>query len=173
MLVNPNLAPVGAGPSHSPVLGRAVRVVLAEEHAGIRRTLRQLLEREADIELIADGGDLETILGYVRDRSPRVMVLDLSLLGDSSLEAIRDLRCQVPETEIVVLSMQDSPLLARKALDADAIAFVLKEMADSDLPEAIRCAARGVRYVSPTVRRPAAAPNRRTVIGAYSEVALG
>jgi DNA-binding NarL/FixJ family response regulator len=149
MLVNPHFAPADQSPSDGHRPAGAVRVVLADDHAVIRRTLRRLLDGEADIEVIADAGDLETVVGCARDRRPQVMVLDLSMLGESSLDAIRDLRRQVPDTEIVVLSMQDSPLLARKALDADAIAFVRKEMADADLPEAVRCAARGVRYVSP------------------------
>ena len=151
MQVNRLHSPADEGP---PDAGRAVapvRVLLADDHAEIRRTLRRRLEGEADIEVIAEAGDLETVVGYVIDRQPRVMVLDLGMLGGSSLEEIRHLRRQVPATEIVVLTMEDSPLIARKTLDADAIAFVRKELADADLPEAVRCAARGVRYMSPLV----------------------
>jgi DNA-binding NarL/FixJ family response regulator len=151
MLVNRNLAPPDDSPCDGRYAGRMVRVVLADDHAAIRRTLRRRLDGEADIEVIAEADDLKTVVEYVRDREPQVMVIDLGMLGDSSLNAIRHLRRQAPGTEIVVLTMQDSPLLARKALDADAVGFVRKELADTDLPEAVRCAARGVRYMSPQV----------------------
>jgi DNA-binding NarL/FixJ family response regulator len=151
MQVNRLHSPADEGPSDAGRAVAPVRVLLADDHAAIRRTLRRRLEGEADIEVIAEAGDLETVVGYVIDRQPRVVVLDLGMLGGSSLEEIRHLRRQVPATEIVVLTMEDSPLIARKALDADAIAFVRKELADADLPEAVRCAARGVRYMSPLV----------------------
>src|ERR1039458_3854692 len=128
MLVNPHCAPADESSSDGHRPAGAVRVVLADDHAVIRRTLRRLLDGEADIEVIADAGYCETVVVGARDRRPQVMVLDLSMLGESSLDAIRDLRRQVPDTEIVVLSMQDNPLLAHKALDADAIALVRKGM---------------------------------------------
>jgi DNA-binding NarL/FixJ family response regulator len=128
-----------------------VRVLLADDHPVIRGTLRRRLEGEADIEVIGEAGDLETVVESVLDRQPRVLVLDLGMLGKSGRDAIRGLRRRMPATEIVVLTMQDSPLLGRMALDADAVAFVRKELADADLPEAVRCAARGVRYMSPLV----------------------
>jgi DNA-binding NarL/FixJ family response regulator len=152
MLANRHLAAADERPPDHRRTVPTVRVVLADDHVAIRHTLRRRLDSEADIEVVGEAGDLETVVGYVRERQPRVMVLDLGMLGASSLEAIRWLRQQVPDTEIVVLTMQDSPLIARKALEeGDAIAFVRKELADADLPEAVRCAALGVRYLSPLI----------------------
>ena len=91
------------------------------------------------------------------------------MLGESSLTAIRQLRKQVPATEIVVLTMQDNPLLARKALDADAAGFVRKDLADADLPDAVRCAARGVRYLSPQVATQLIAFDDRTQLIAFDD----
>jgi DNA-binding NarL/FixJ family response regulator len=138
-------------PSSGDRAAAPVRVLVADDHPAIRRTLRRRLEAEADIEVIGEAGDLETAVASAFDKQPRVLVLDLGMLGESGRKPIRDLRRQIPATEIVVLTMQDSPLLARMALDADALAFVRKELADADLPEAVRCAARGVRYMSPLV----------------------
>jgi two-component system response regulator NreC len=78
----------------------------------------------------------------------------------SSIETISRLRERVPETEIVVLTMEESPLFARRALDAGAIGFVLKHHADSELPLAVRAAGRGCQYVSPRVAAGLAALNR-------------
>jgi two-component system response regulator NreC len=65
---------------------------------------------------------------------------------------IRRLREQVPDTEIVVLTMERNPVFAQRALDAGAIGFVLKHKSDAELPQAVRLAARGQEYVSPYVR---------------------
>ncbi len=151
MTVHTHSARADECPSDGGVRVEKIRVVLADDNAAIRRTLRRRLEGEPNIEVIAEAGDLETGVGYVIDRQPRVLVLDLGMLGEPGLDSLRWLRTQVPATEIVVLTMQDSPLLARKALDSDAIGFVRKELADADLPEAVHFAARGVRYVSPLV----------------------
>jgi DNA-binding NarL/FixJ family response regulator len=75
----------------------------------------------------------------------------LCSLDESRVEAVRHLREQAPSTEIVVLTMHESPTLGKQALEAGAIAFVLKDTADSELPEAVRRAARGERYTSPRV----------------------
>jgi two-component system response regulator NreC len=128
---------------------RPIRVVLGDDHAMMRRSLRLLLESEDDLEVIAEAGDLETVMRHVREHRPRVLALDLGMPNGSSIEAIRRLREEVPGMEIVVLTMEDSPVFAQQALDAGAIGFVLKDMADEDLPEAVRRAAHGLHYVSP------------------------
>ena len=128
-----------------------IRVVLADDHALMRRSLRLLIESEPDLEVIAEASDLETVMRHVREHRPHVLVLDLGMPNGSSVEAIRRLRVEVPSTEIVVLTMEESPAFAQQALGAGATAFVLKERSDEDLPDAVRRAARGQHYVSPRV----------------------
>jgi two-component system response regulator NreC len=118
----------------------------------MRRSLRQLLESEEALDVIAEETDLTAVERNLERHSPRVLVLDLGMYAGSSIGAIRRLRKAAPDTRIVVLTMDDDPIFARHALDAGASAFVLKEMADADLPEAIVQAARGGEYVSPRVR---------------------
>jgi two-component system response regulator NreC len=117
----------------------------------MRRSLRQLLDREENVEVVAEAGDLRTVMRHVHDRPPHVLVLDVSMPDGSSIEAVRSLRGEVPSTEIVVLTMEDSPGFAQQALDAGAIGFVLKDFADVELNPAVRAAARGEQYVSPQV----------------------
>ena len=128
-----------------------IRVVLADDHEAMRRNLRRVLEADRGISVIAEGDDLGTVMRYVQTQHPNVLVLDLSMRSGSSIEAIRRLREGVPGTEIVVLKMEENAAFAQHAIDAGAIGFVLKDTADSELPEAIRCAAHRREYVSPRV----------------------
>jgi two-component system, NarL family, response regulator NreC len=126
-----------------------IRIVLADDHAVVRSGLRLLLDGEDGLEVVAEAGDLEGAERYVRGHHPTVLVLDLNMPGGSSLEAIPHIREHNPETQIVVLTMQQEPAFARHALSAGAIGYVLKEAADDELVEAVRRAARGESYLNP------------------------
>lgn len=128
-----------------------IRVILADDHHVVRRNLRLLLDAEQDVEVIAEATDISMVLHHVPVHVPRVLVLDLRIANGASLDAIRRLRSEVPETEIVVLTMEESPAFAHQALQAGAIGFVLKDKADAELTDAIRRAASGEEYVSSCV----------------------
>ncbi len=134
----------GAGASVEPI-----RIVLADDHAVVRSGLRMLLDSESDFEVVAEASDVESARRYVLGHRPRVLVLDLNMPGGSSLEAIPVIREQSPETQIVVLTMQQEPAFAREALGAGALGYVLKEAADDELVEAVRRAAAGESYLNP------------------------
>jgi two-component system response regulator NreC len=150
--------------SLQPLAALPIRVVLADDHAAVRRNLRLLLNAEEDVEVIAEATDLTMVARHLHGHRPHVLVLDLDLPNGSSIETIRRLRVQAPQTEIVVMTMQDSPVFAQHALDAGAIGFVLKDRADSELPAAVRCAAQAKQYVSERVAARLAAL-RRSVDG--------
>jgi DNA-binding NarL/FixJ family response regulator len=128
-----------------------IRVVFAIDHGSLCRSLRALLDGESDVEVIAMLRDLEGAVRAVRAQLPHVIVVDVGIARGGVAEAIARLRLGVPETEVVVLTMEDSPLAAQRVIDAGAIGFVLKDRADSELPPAIRHAARGDEFVSPHV----------------------
>lgn len=128
-----------------------IRVVLADDHTLMRRSLRLLLDGEDDVEVVAEAFDLATVVSHVGRHRPNVLVADLRLPTGSSIDVIRKLRAQAPNTEVVVLTMDESPLFAQHAMDAGAIGYVLKDRADSELVTAIRCAANGAEYVSARV----------------------
>ncbi len=127
----------------------AIRVVLADDHDLVRRSLRLLLQSEGDLEVIAESGDLITALRHVSHHRPHVLLLDLHMQNGGSLDLIRRIRTTMPETQVVVISMEDSPVFAQHALEAGAIGYVLKDSATDELGTAIRLAARAERYVSP------------------------
>jgi two-component system response regulator NreC len=126
-----------------------IRVVIADDHAVVRRGLRQLLDAEEGFEVVAEAADLAGARRYVRGHHPDVLVLDLNLPEGLSLGAIPELRAECPDTQIVVLTMQNEPAYARQALGAGALGYVLKEAAESELVEAIRRAAEGDSYLNP------------------------
>jgi two-component system response regulator NreC len=126
-----------------------IRVVIADDHALVRRGLRQLLEGESGFEVVAEAGDVDAARRYVRGHHPHVLVLDLNMAGESSLEAIPGIREEFPDTQIVVLTMQNEPAYARRALSDGVLGYVLKEAADSELIDAVRAAAVGESYLNP------------------------
>ncbi len=128
-----------------------VRLVLADDHESVRRSLRLLLSGEPDVEVVAEAGDLQTAVRQLNGSSPNVLVLDLHMRGAPGIETIRRLRLQAPETEIVVVTMEPSPVFAQQMIEAGAIGFVLKDRADVELPAAVRHAAKGEEYISPQV----------------------
>lgn len=124
-------------------------IVLADDHAVVRAGLRLLLQAEPGWEVVAEAGDTETAVRKVAGHRPDVLVLDLNMPGGSTLEALPAIAARSPETRVVVLTMQDDPEYARRAIAAGAKAYVLKESADVELVEAIHRAARGDTYLSP------------------------
>jgi two-component system response regulator NreC len=127
----------------------AISVVLADDHQIVRDGIRMVLESEADIGVVAEAGDAEAAARYVLGHKPRVLVLDLSMPGGSSLDVIPKILENSPETAIVVLTMQSEPAFARQALRAGAKGYVVKHSAAGELVDAIRAAIKGETYVNP------------------------
>ncbi|HET9185369.1 MAG TPA: response regulator transcription factor [Solirubrobacterales bacterium] len=142
---------VAAVQSDGPVAAEQapITVVIADDHVVVRTGLRLILEAEEGFEVLAEADDVQSARRYVGARRPKVLVLDLNMPGEPSLPAIPSLREKSPETQIVVLTMQDDPAFAREALRAGALGFVLKRAAESELIEAVRLAARGEPYLNP------------------------
>ena len=126
-----------------------IRIVIADDHAVVRRGLRQVLEAEPGFDLVAEAANLDDARRYVRGYHPQVLVLDLNMPGGSSIEHIPTIRSECPDTQIVVLTMQSEPAYARRALSAGALGYVLKEAAEEELVEAIKRAAVGDTYLNP------------------------
>lgn len=138
-------------------------IVLADDHTIVRSALRALLEAEAEFVVVAEAGEVEEAVRKVLAYKPRVLVLDLSMPGGSTLAAIPRMLHASADTAIVVLTMEDEPRFAREALRAGALGFVLKEAADSELVDAVHAAVKGQRYLNPQLGGLiAAAPEKST-----------
>jgi two-component system response regulator NreC len=126
-----------------------IRIVLADDHAVVRSGLRLLLDNEPDLEVVAEAGDLGSARRYVRGHHPAVLVLDLSMPDGSCLEKIPSIREESPATQIVVLTAHREPAVARQALGAGALGYVLKDAANDELVEAVRRVAAGESFLDP------------------------
>ena len=143
--------------------GRKISIVLADDHRVVRAGLRLLLDSEPDFEVVGEAGDVSESMRKVSAFHPDVLVLDLNMPGEATLDVIPALRSEFPQTQIVVLTMQSDPAFARDALRAGALGYVLKEAADGELVQAVRQAADGVTYLNPMLgARLAAEPAERT-----------
>ena len=130
-------------------MGRPIRIVLADDHAVVRRALGLLLEAEQDLEVVAGAGDVEATVRYVRGHKPDVLVLDLNMPGGPSLGAVPEMLRASPETGVVVLTMETDPTYAREAIQAGVLGYVLKQAAQDELVSAVRLAAAGKTYLQP------------------------
>ncbi len=117
----------------------------------MREGLRSLLDIEEGIEVIVQAEDLRSALHCVYRDMPHVLVLDLGMVRGSSDETIGRLRTRAPGTQIVLLTLEESPVLAQHVLACGALGYVLKDRADAELADAVRAAARGDKYISPRV----------------------
>jgi DNA-binding NarL/FixJ family response regulator len=130
------------------------RVLLADDHALVRRGLRLVLDAEPDLEVVAEAGDGAEAIE--RGLAPEVdlAVLDISMPRMTGLQAARELNRRRPELRILMLSMHQSERYLFEALKAGTAGYVLKSVADRDLVEACRAAMRGERFLYPGAMTP-------------------
>lgn len=125
-----------------------IRVLLAEDHKVVREGLRALLQREPDIEVVAEAEDGAQVEQLTLDLAPEVAVVDIGLPKLSGIEATRRLRERHPTVRVLVLSMYDDAQTVEQALRAGARGYVLKGVGVADLCQAIRAVHRGELYLS-------------------------
>jgi len=130
-----------------------VRVLIADDHGIVRSGLRLLLERQPDIEVIAEAADgAEAREIAVRER-PDLAILDVRMPKLTGLQVTRELKKQAPEVSVLILSMHDDERYLFEALKAGASGYVLKTQADTDLMEAIRAVERGEPFLTPAAQQ--------------------
>jgi DNA-binding NarL/FixJ family response regulator len=125
------------------------RVLLADDHAVVRRGLRMVLDAEPDLEVVAEAGDGREALELGTGEPIDLAVLDVSMPRLTGLQVARELAARRPELPILILSMHDNEEYLFEALRAGASGYVLKSAADHDLIEACRAALRGETFLYP------------------------
>jgi two-component system response regulator NreC len=128
-----------------------VRVLVVDDHAVVRAGLRLLIDREESMVVVDEAADANEAIFRVMEHKPDVLLIDVTLPGESGIQAIPKLLAASPDTKILVLSMHDDPRYVREAFAAGASAYVLKEAADSEVVAAIREVAAGGSYVNPVL----------------------
>jgi|CXWL01.1.fsa_nt_gi DNA-binding NarL/FixJ family response regulator len=138
----------------NPSSDRPIRIMLVDDHNVVRRGLAALLEMEGGFEVVAEAEDGETALRRAGEVQPDVVMLDLSMPRLNGLETARRLRRQLPQTQVLVLSMHEDEEFVAQALQAGAGGYVLKRSMEEELFLALRAVANGNVFVSPAVARP-------------------
>ncbi|MEV5101453.1 response regulator [Streptomyces massasporeus] len=125
------------------------RILLADDHALVRRGVRLILDAEPDLTVVAEADDGAEAVARARQHRPDLAVLDIAMPRLTGLQAARELSRTCPETRILILTMYDNEQYFFEALGAGASGYVLKSVADRDLVEACRATMRGEPFLYP------------------------
>jgi DNA-binding NarL/FixJ family response regulator len=126
------------------------RLLIADDHAMVRRGLRMVLDAEPDLRVVAEAGDGAEAVRLADELELDLAVLDVSMPRLTGLQATAELARRRPELRVLMLSMHDNEQYLFEALKAGASGYVLKSAADRDLVEACRAALRGEPFLYPS-----------------------
>ncbi len=125
-----------------------MRILIADDHGIVRGGLRLLLDRQPDMQVVAEAGDVvEAVQMALRER-PDICVLDVSMPRMTGLQATVEIKSHAPEIAVLVLSMYDDERYLFEALQAGASGYILKQEADTALVDAVRAVARGEPFMT-------------------------
>ncbi|MEV4458465.1 response regulator transcription factor [Microbispora sp. NPDC049633] len=125
------------------------RILLADDHALVRRGLRLILDAEPDLEVVAEAADGAEAVEAVRSEEIDLAFLDIAMPRMTGIQAAREISRLAPQVRILILSMYDNEQYFFEALKAGASGYVLKSVADQDLLDACRAAMRGEPFLYP------------------------
>jgi DNA-binding NarL/FixJ family response regulator len=130
-----------------------VRILIADDHGIVRSGLRLLLDRQSDMQVVAEAEDGVDALQKAVSEKPDVAILDVAMPRMTGLQATHEIKKQSPETQVLILSMHDDERYLFEALRAGAAGYVHNRAADQDLLDAIRAAARGEPFLTPAAQQ--------------------
>ncbi|NEA52049.1 response regulator transcription factor [Streptomyces sp. SID10815] len=136
-------------PPASGAAPRTIRILLADDHALVRRGVRLILDQEPDLEVVAEAGDGAEAIEMARTHEVDLAVLDIAMPRLTGLQATRELASLKPDLRILMLTMHDNEQYFFQALKAGACGYVLKSVADRDLVAACRAAMRDEPFLYP------------------------
>ncbi|MCZ7537207.1 MAG: response regulator transcription factor [Acidimicrobiia bacterium] len=143
-------------------MAEPIRVALCDDHAVVRSGLRRILADEDDIEVVGEAADATEAVALATAERPDVFVMDLGLPGTSGIDATRQVLDASPATAVLVLTVHDDVAYLRKAFDAGARGYLVKDAADVELVLAVRHVASGQEYVHPSLGAALLAPDAAT-----------
>ena len=126
-----------------------IRILIVDDHKLVRSGLRMLIDAEDDLEVVGEAGSVRDAIFEARTCNPAMILIDVTMPGESGIVGVPKLLAEHPDVKILVLSMQDDAHYVREAFAAGASGYVLKDAAGAELVAAIREVANGGRYVHP------------------------
>jgi DNA-binding NarL/FixJ family response regulator len=130
-----------------------IRILLADDHHIVRQGIRQLLESEADLQVVAEAGDGEEAQALIQKHKPDVAVLDIQMPKASGIEVTRWVRAHLPQVGVLVLTAYDDDPYVMAVLQAGANGYVLKTASTDELIQAVRDVNEGKSALDPAVTR--------------------
>jgi two-component system response regulator NreC len=129
----------------------SVKILIADDHQIVRQGLRFLLEKEADLKVVAEAEDGRTTVRLARELTPGVIIMDVAMPDLNGIEATRQIIMESPGTKVIALSMYADRRFVVNMLKAGASGYLLKECAFEELTRAIRVVLAHKTYLSPGV----------------------
>jgi two-component system response regulator DevR len=130
-----------------------LKVMLVDDHEVVRQGLRALIEAEQDMEVVAEASDGKQALDMARVHRPQIVVMDIRMPGGGGVEACREIRDHLPDTQVIMLTSFSDDEALFNSIMAGAAGFVLKQIRGGDLVEAIRKVGGGDSLLDPGVTR--------------------
>jgi DNA-binding NarL/FixJ family response regulator len=128
--------------------GNKIKVVIVDDHPLFRERLAQLINHEPDMEVTGESDTAEDAIQLIRNRSPDLAIIDITLKGSSGLELIKSIKALSIGVPVLVLSMHEESLYAERALHAGATGYITKHQAADEVLSAIRRVLAGEVYLS-------------------------
>jgi DNA-binding NarL/FixJ family response regulator len=138
-----------------------ITVLLADDHALVRKGFRRMLEDDRAISVVGEASDGNEAVRLALQLRPNVTVMDCALPGVNGIEATRQIRAKNADATVLMLSMHSEDTLVRQALEAGARGYILKNASDLDLVAAVKRAASGELVLDPQLAKPAALKGER------------
>ena len=129
----------------------AKRIVIVDDHPLFRKGLEQLISSSDGLAICGEAGNAAKAMDVIRQITPDLVIVDLSLPGANGIELIKNIRAEFPKLLILVLSMHDESLYALRSMRAGAQGYVMKQEALDSVVSAIREILAGRPYLSPTM----------------------
>jgi DNA-binding NarL/FixJ family response regulator len=130
-----------------------IRVILADDHAVVREGIRQFIEREGEIHVVAEADDGNAAVLAIQNHSPDVVVLDIQMPEMSGIEVTRWVRSNTPQTGVLILTAYDDDPYVMAVLQAGANGYVLKTADAEDIRRAVRAVHEGKSALDPEITR--------------------
>jgi two-component system response regulator NreC len=137
------------------------KALIADDHKIMREGLRSLLEKAGRFECVAEADDGNQAVKLARELRPDIVIMDIAMPNLNGIEATRQIKAELPEVEVVILSMHATRNYVSQVLQAGASAYLLKDSAFDDLSTALLAISRGGMYLSPAIAKTAALTNLR------------
>jgi DNA-binding NarL/FixJ family response regulator len=139
-----------------------ITVLLADDHALVRRGFRRILEDDEAIAVVGEAANGDEAIALAKSLKPSVVVMDVAMPGTNGLAATKRILADNPNVAVLMLSMHSEETLVRQSLDTGARGYILKNALDLDLAGAVKKVAAGETVVDPTVNKPPSLKGERT-----------